>query len=129
MAKVDPSQLIVTRMPLTNLWDEKGHLNAHRVKHVGWEEISQFLRDGATFVVAEVGHKSVSPRPSSAPAGAKLCTSVGRNKCARLAMLACPGALKAWTARTATYRSNGHDALGKPSNVCWWGYFRGTCTI
>jgi hypothetical protein len=49
------SQLIVTRMPLSNLWDEQGQLEAHRVKRVGKEEISALLRDGSTFVVADVG--------------------------------------------------------------------------
>jgi hypothetical protein len=43
-------------MPLTNLWDEKGHLNAYRVRRVGRNEISQLLRNGSTFVVADVGH-------------------------------------------------------------------------
>jgi len=51
-----PSQRIVTRMPLANLWDDEGQLNAHRVRHVGRKEIAQLLRDGLkTFVVADVG--------------------------------------------------------------------------
>ena len=50
------SQLIVTRMPLTNLWDETGQLDAQRVRHVGQKEIAQLLRNGSTLVVADVGH-------------------------------------------------------------------------
>src|SRR5262249_27680064 len=53
---MDPAQRIVTRMPLSDLWDKSGQLNAHRVKHVGRKEITQLLRDASTFVVADVGH-------------------------------------------------------------------------
>jgi hypothetical protein len=53
---VDPSQRIVTCIPLTNLWDEKGQLNAHRVRRARRKEISQLLRIGSTFVVSDVGH-------------------------------------------------------------------------
>ena len=49
------SQLIVTRMPLGNLWDSEGQLEAHRVRRVGKDEISELMRNGSTFVVADVG--------------------------------------------------------------------------
>jgi hypothetical protein len=53
---VHSSQLIVTRIPLADLWDEEGQLNAHRVRHVGQEEIAQLLRNDSALIVADVGH-------------------------------------------------------------------------
>lgn len=51
-----PSQRIVTRIPLTTLWDEQGQISAHRVRYVGRKEISQLIRNGSTFVVADVSY-------------------------------------------------------------------------
>jgi hypothetical protein len=48
-------QRIVTSTPLTELWNDKGPLDACRVRIVGETDIVQLLRDGSSFVVAEVG--------------------------------------------------------------------------
>jgi len=53
---MNPAQRVVTHMPLSDLWSQTGPLKAHRLKSVGREEITQLLRDGSTFVVADVGH-------------------------------------------------------------------------
>ena len=52
---MDPTRRIVTCTPLTELWDGKGPLDTRRTDHVGEAEIVPLLRDGASFVVAEVG--------------------------------------------------------------------------
>jgi hypothetical protein len=52
---MDSTQRIVTCMPLTELWNNKGQLDAGRAENVGETDIVQLLRDGSSFVVAEVG--------------------------------------------------------------------------
>jgi hypothetical protein len=52
---MDPAQRIVTSTPLSELWDDCGLLDAHRVVNAAEADIVQLLRDGASFVVAEVG--------------------------------------------------------------------------
>ena len=52
---MDSTQRIVTCMPLTELWNNKGQLDARRAENVGETDIVQLLRDGSSFVVAEVG--------------------------------------------------------------------------
>jgi hypothetical protein len=42
-------------MPLSHLWDKAGQLEAHRVRCVGKDEITELMRNGSTFVVADVG--------------------------------------------------------------------------
>lgn len=47
---------VVTRLPLTELWDDAGKLRALRVREVGSREINELLRTwSAHFLVAEVG--------------------------------------------------------------------------
>ena len=53
---MDPSHRIVTSMPLSHLWGKEGQLEAQRVRRVGNDEISELMRNGSTFVVADVGH-------------------------------------------------------------------------
>ena len=55
-AQMDPAQRIVTQMPLSDLWKDAGLINAHRHGRVGRDDISKLLRDGSTFVVADLGH-------------------------------------------------------------------------
>jgi hypothetical protein len=52
---MDSTQRIVTCTPLTELWNSKGQLDAGRAENVGETDIVQLLRDGSSFVVAEVG--------------------------------------------------------------------------
>jgi hypothetical protein len=52
---MDSAQRIVTSTPLTELWNSKGLLDARRAENVGEADIVQLLRDGSSFVVAEVG--------------------------------------------------------------------------
>ena len=42
-------------MPLSHLWDKAGQLEAHRGRCVGKDEITELMRNGSTFVVADVG--------------------------------------------------------------------------
>ena len=53
---MDPAQRIVTQMPLSDLWKDAGLINAHHHGRVGRDDISKLLRDGSTFVVADLGH-------------------------------------------------------------------------
>jgi hypothetical protein len=46
---------IVTRTPLTELWDSKGVLDARRAENGGENDIVRLLGDGSSFVVAAVG--------------------------------------------------------------------------
>jgi len=42
-------------MPLAELWNQEGPLDARRSGDVGEGQITGLLRNGSTFVVAEVG--------------------------------------------------------------------------
>ncbi|MCC8937904.1 hypothetical protein H8A99_15840 [Bradyrhizobium sp. Arg68] len=52
---MDASQRIVTEIPLTELWDSNGPLDAYRTESVGEAEVVRLLRNGSTMVVADVG--------------------------------------------------------------------------
>jgi hypothetical protein len=53
---MDPSQRIVTSMPLVELWDESGPVPAARKRDLGVTELRDMLRGGAVrFVVADAG--------------------------------------------------------------------------
>lgn len=52
-----PELRIVTKLPLSELWDETGPLLANRVRYLGLGEIKELLRGGSVrFVVADCGH-------------------------------------------------------------------------
>ena len=52
---MDPSQRVVVQMPLTELWNEEGRVDAALVGPVGEPELTLLLTEGATFVVADPG--------------------------------------------------------------------------
>jgi hypothetical protein len=52
---MDTAQKIVTQIPLTELWNADGPLDARRAKNLGEADIKRLLRDGPSFVVAETG--------------------------------------------------------------------------
>jgi hypothetical protein len=52
---MDTRQKIVAQMPLTELWNSSGPLDAFRVEGLGETDIVRLLRDGSSFVVADVG--------------------------------------------------------------------------
>ncbi len=52
---MDSQHGIVTSMPLSELWNSSGTLDAFRVASAGETDIAQLLRGGSSFVVAEVG--------------------------------------------------------------------------
>ncbi|MCA6125858.1 hypothetical protein J6500_28775 [Bradyrhizobium sp. WSM 1704] len=52
---MDVTKRVVTQMPLTELWNEDGPLDVDRVENVGAAEVVGLLRNGATFVVADIG--------------------------------------------------------------------------
>ncbi len=52
---MDPAQRIVTRIPLTELWNSKGLLDARLAERVGEADIVRLLRGGSSFVIADVG--------------------------------------------------------------------------
>ena len=52
---MDTRQKIVTQIPLSELWNSGGPLDAFRVEGVGEAAIVRLLRDGSSFVVADVG--------------------------------------------------------------------------
>ncbi|WP_065750169.1 hypothetical protein [Bradyrhizobium paxllaeri] len=52
---MDMVQRIVTRTPLTELWNNDGLLDARRAKDLGEADIQRLLQGGSNFVVAEVG--------------------------------------------------------------------------
>jgi hypothetical protein len=52
---MDSAPRIVISTPLTELWNSKGPVDARRAEYVGETDIDQLLRDGSSFVVAEVG--------------------------------------------------------------------------
>ncbi|WP_245320307.1 hypothetical protein [Bradyrhizobium lablabi] len=49
------AEKIVTQMPLTELWNAHGPLDARRAGNLGETDIERLLRDGSSFVVAETG--------------------------------------------------------------------------
>ena len=52
---MDTIPKIVTEMPLTELWNGNGPLDARRGEYLGETDIVLLLRDGSSFVVADVG--------------------------------------------------------------------------
>lgn len=53
---MDIARKIITRLPLEELWNEKGTLNARRVSScLNAADVIVMLKVGATFVVADVG--------------------------------------------------------------------------
>ncbi|QOZ26528.1 hypothetical protein [Bradyrhizobium sp. CCBAU 51753] len=52
---MDVTKKIVTQLPPSELWNEDGPLDAHRVENVGAAEVVGLLQNGATFVIADVG--------------------------------------------------------------------------
>jgi hypothetical protein len=51
-----PDQRIVTKLPLAELWDEKGTLDGGRVHSLGQNNLAELLRLGPVqFVVADCG--------------------------------------------------------------------------
>jgi hypothetical protein len=49
---MDSARRIVTSMPLTELWNSKGPLDARRVANAGEADIVRLLRDSSSFLVA-----------------------------------------------------------------------------
>ncbi|QQO22442.1 hypothetical protein JJB98_22175 [Bradyrhizobium diazoefficiens] len=52
---MDAAQRLVVGLPLEELWTSQGPLHAQRAVGVGEAEIAHLLKDGSTFVVADVG--------------------------------------------------------------------------
>ena len=52
---METAQRIVTQIPLAELWNSSGPLDASRGEYLGEVDIVQLLRDGSRLVVAEVG--------------------------------------------------------------------------
>jgi len=52
---MDPTMKIVTCIPLVELWDSEGLLDARWVRYVAETDIVALLQDGASFVIAEAG--------------------------------------------------------------------------
>jgi hypothetical protein len=53
---IRPDQRIVTRLPLTELWDTQGRLGLRRMRPLGREQIADLLREGPVrFVRANSG--------------------------------------------------------------------------
>jgi hypothetical protein len=53
---MDIAKKVVTRLPLEELWNEKGNLNAQRVvTGLNAADVREMIKAGATFVVADVG--------------------------------------------------------------------------
>ena len=52
---LNPAQRVVTSLPLTELWDSKGSLDAHRAEYLGEAGIVRLLQDGSSFVIADGG--------------------------------------------------------------------------
>jgi hypothetical protein len=53
---MDIGKKVITKLPLEELWDEKEILNAQRVSTgLRASEITEMLKAGATFVVADLG--------------------------------------------------------------------------
>ena len=63
--RMDPILRIVTILPLTELWDERGTLTFERGPQLGRDDIASRLRAGETrFILADVG-ESLKWIPSS----------------------------------------------------------------
>jgi hypothetical protein len=53
-----PDQRIVTKLPLTELWDETGALNGESIRHLDESLIRELMRAGQVqFIVADCGAK------------------------------------------------------------------------
>ena len=52
---MDPKHRIVTHIPLTELWNDQGRLDAPRGGRIGSAEIQQLLHGELAFVIADVG--------------------------------------------------------------------------
>ncbi|MBR1089348.1 hypothetical protein JQ621_17930 [Bradyrhizobium manausense] len=52
---MDPVYRVVTQLPLTELWRGEGALDVRRAEDVSEVDIKLLLRNGSTFVVADVG--------------------------------------------------------------------------
>ena len=60
---MNPEPRVVTKLPLRDLWDEKGSSLGGQIRHLSQDRVRQLLREGSVrFVVAEGGLplKSVS---------------------------------------------------------------------
>jgi hypothetical protein len=55
---MDPSQRIVIRIPVSELWDSTGSLPVEKRRTLTTGEIASLLRQGRVrFVVADIGHR------------------------------------------------------------------------
>jgi len=55
---MDVAKKIITKLPLEELWNGKGMLNARRISsHLSAADVIEMLEAGATFVVADVGQR------------------------------------------------------------------------
>ena len=53
---MDPSLRVIMELPLTELWNDQGSVEATRVRNVGIEEVRLLLRGSAVqFIVANCG--------------------------------------------------------------------------
>lgn len=52
---MDVALKIVTKTPLTELWNSSGLLGAHRAENLGEKDIGRLLQNGSSLVVAEAG--------------------------------------------------------------------------
>ena len=53
---MDISRKVIMRLPLEELWNETGNLNAQRVvTGLNAADVTEMIKAGATFVVADVG--------------------------------------------------------------------------
>lgn len=53
---MDIAKKVITTLPLEELWNEKGNLNAQRVSTgLNAATVTEMIKAGATFVVADVG--------------------------------------------------------------------------
>jgi len=56
--KMDIAKKVITKLPLEELWDGKDILNAQRVSRgLNASEITEMIKAGATFVVADLGQQ------------------------------------------------------------------------
>jgi hypothetical protein len=57
-SQMRPDQRIVTKLPLTELWDETGALHGERIRHLDENLIRELMRAGQVqFIVANCGAK------------------------------------------------------------------------
>lgn len=57
---MDPSLRVVTRIPLMELWTDRGPLPATRGRWLGADDVRDLLRAGPVrLVIADVGHRLV----------------------------------------------------------------------